>query len=57
MNLKVQFAFLNIKELFPNQTVSICVEPPSVNELKIRLQKRGSDSNERIAKRLENLKL
>ena len=46
---------LNIKKLFPNQTVSIFVEPPSLNELKIRLQKRGSDSNERIAKRLERI--
>ena len=46
---------LNIKKLFPNQTVSIFVEPPSLNELKIRLQKRGSDSNERIAKRLQRI--
>ena len=46
---------LNIKKLFPNQTVSIFVEPPSLNEVKIRLQKRGSDSNERIAKRLQRI--
>ena len=46
---------LNIIKLFPNQTVSIFVEPPSLNELKIRLQKRGSDSNERIAKRLQRI--
>lgn len=46
---------LNIKKLFPKQTVSIFVEPPSLNELKIRLQKRGSDSNERIAKRLQRI--
>ena len=46
---------LNIKKLFPNQTVSIFVEPPSLNELKIRLQKRGSDSNKRIAKRLQRI--
>ena len=46
---------LNIKKLFPKQTVSIFVEPPSINELKIRLQKRGSDSNERIAKRLQRI--
>ena len=46
---------LNIKKLFPNQTVSIFVEPPSLNELKVRLQKRGSDSNERIAKRLQRI--
>ena len=46
---------LNIKKLFPNQTVSIFVEPPSLNELKIRLQKRGSDSKERIAKRLQRI--
>ena len=46
---------LNIKKLFPKQTVSIFVEPPSLYELKIRLQKRGSDSNERIAKRLQRI--
>ena len=46
---------LNIKKLFPNQTVSIFVEPPSLNELKIRLQKRGSDSNETITKRLQRI--
>ena len=46
---------LAIQNLFPNQTISIFVEPPSINELKIRLQKRGSDTDEIITKRLQRI--
>jgi len=31
------------------------VEPPSLNELKLRLKKRGFDSKERIEKRLQRI--
>ena len=46
---------LAIQKLYPNQTVSIFVEPPSINDLKIRLKKRGSDSDKLIAKRLQRI--
>ena len=41
---------ISIQKLYPNQTISIFVEPPSLNELKLRLKKRGFDSKERIEK-------
>tara|TARA_Y100000996_G_scaffold270675_1_gene213051 strand:+ start:231 stop:806 length:576 start_codon:yes stop_codon:yes gene_type:complete len=46
---------LSIQKLYPDQTVSIFVEPPSINDLKIRLEKRGSDSEKIIAKRLQRI--
>lgn len=46
---------LAIQKLYPDQTVSIFVEPPSINDLKIRLKKRGSDSDKIIAKRLQRI--
>ena len=46
---------LSIQKLYPNQTISIFVEPPSLNELKLRLKKRGFDSKERIEKRLQRI--
>ena len=38
-----------------DQTVTIFVLPPSMKDLKARLIKRGTDSAERIAKRLERM--
>jgi len=46
---------LEIQKLYPDQTISIFVEPPSLNDLKIRLEKRGSDSKEIIEKRLQRI--
>ena len=46
---------LSIKKIYPEQTISIFVEPPSLNDLRIRLVSRGTDSEERITKRLERL--
>ena len=46
---------ISIQKLYPNQTISIFVEPPSLNELKLRLKKRGFDSKERIEKRLQRI--
>mgnify|MGYP001383326051 FL=1 len=46
---------LSIQKLYPDQTVSIFVEPPSINDLQIRLEKRGSDSEKIIAKRLQRI--
>lgn len=45
----------SIKQLYPEQTISIFVEPPSLSDLRTRLIKRGTDSEERIAKRLDRL--
>ena len=46
---------LSIQKLYPDQTISIFVEPPSLNELKLRLKRRGFDSKERIEKRLQRI--
>jgi guanylate kinase len=44
-----------LRKHYPNKSLSIFVEPPSTEDLKVRLQKRGTDNNERIIKRLERL--
>ena len=44
-----------IKNLYPNNTISIFIEPPSLKELKSRLENRGTESNDNIIKRLERL--
>ena len=46
---------MSVKNLYPTKTLSIFIVPPSLEELKIRLEKRGTDNNERIIKRLERL--
>ncbi|MFL3025308.1 MAG: guanylate kinase [Candidatus Neomarinimicrobiota bacterium] len=45
----------SVKKLYPNKSLSIFIEPPSVEVLKLRLEKRGADNDERIIKRLERL--
>jgi len=39
---------LRIKKKFPNQTLAIFVKPPSIDELKIRLKTRSTESDEKI---------
>ncbi len=46
---------MSIQKLFPNQAISIFIEPPSLNELKARLEKRGTDTKEIIEKRLQRI--
>ena len=46
---------LAIQKLYPNQTISIFIEPPSLDDLKIRLEKRGSDSLDKINRRLQRI--
>ena len=46
---------LSIQKLYPNQTISIFIEPPSLDDLKIRLEKRGSDSMDKINRRLQRI--
>ena len=48
---------MSIKKLYPDKTVTIFVLPPSMDDLRARLQKRGTDSDERINKRLKRLKI
>ncbi|WP_298779212.1 guanylate kinase [uncultured Polaribacter sp.] len=43
---------LRIKKKFPDQTLSVFVKPPSVDELKIRLKKRKTESEEKINMRI-----
>ena len=47
---------LSIKKLYPNKTFSIFITPPSIDHLRNRLLKRGTDSNERINIRLRRFK-
>jgi len=46
-----------IKEAYFNETMTFFILPPSVSDLKNRLRNRGTDSEERINKRLERLKM
>ena len=43
---------LNIKKLYPENTLSVFVRTPSMEALEARLRLRGTDSNEKIAMRL-----
>ncbi len=44
---------LNIKEKFNERALAIFVKPPSIEELRQRLIKRGTDSMESISQRIE----
>ena len=43
---------LRIKKKFPNQTLAVFVKPPSIDELKIRLKKRQTESEDKINMRI-----
>jgi guanylate kinase len=43
---------LRIKKKFPNQTLAVFVKPPSIDELKIRLKKRSTESDDKINMRI-----
>jgi len=43
---------IHVQKQFPHQSLSIFIEPPSVDELKRRLESRGSETPESIATRL-----
>src|SRR5690606_13145274 len=43
---------LRIKRKFPEQTLAIFVKPPSIDELKIRLKKRSTESEDKINMRV-----
>ena len=43
---------LRIKSKFPNETIAVFVKPPSIDELKIRLKKRSTESDDKINMRI-----
>jgi guanylate kinase len=43
---------LDIKRIYPERPLAVFVEPPSIEELKIRLKKRKTESEDRIAMRV-----
>lgn len=43
---------LRIKKKFPDETLAVFVKPPSVDELKIRLKKRSTESDDKINMRV-----
>lgn len=43
---------LRIKHKFPDKTLAVFVKPPSVDELKIRLKKRSTESDDKINMRI-----
>ena len=44
---------LNVKAQYPENTLSIFVQPPSLDELENRLRSRGTESEEKIQQRLD----
>ena len=47
---------INIKKLYPRETLSIFVMPPTIEELEVRLKIRGTESPESLKKRLDKAK-
>lgn len=43
---------VNVKRLYPDNSLSIFIQPPSIEELKARLTSRGTESEETLAQRL-----
>ena len=43
---------LRIKRKFPDRTLAVFVRPPSVDELKVRLKKRSTESEDKINMRI-----
>ena len=43
---------LRIKKKYPEQTLAVFVKPPSIDELKIRLKKRSTESDDKINMRI-----
>ncbi|MGL6266629.1 MAG: guanylate kinase, partial [Chitinophagaceae bacterium] len=43
---------INVQKQYPNQSISLFIEPPSVNELRKRLEFRGTETPESIEARI-----
>lgn len=48
---------LNVLEIYGSEAISIFIEPPSMDVLRQRLRKRGSETNATLKKRLERAEL
>lgn len=48
---------LNVQEIYGSEAISIFIEPPSMEVLRRRLQKRGSETDITLKKRLERAEL
>ena len=48
---------LKIKSTFPESTLAVFIKPPNIDELIKRLKKRGEESTEKIASRIEKAPL
>lgn len=44
---------VNLKKLYPEQALGVFVKPPSVEELKRRLEGRGTESPEKVKQRID----
>lgn len=44
---------LRIKEKFPEQTIAVFVQPPSIQEMELRLRNRKTDTEEKIKERVQ----
>lgn len=51
LDIDVQGA-VHVQQQYPNQTLSIFIEPPSIEELKKRLESRGTENTESLAARI-----
>ena len=47
----------NVKKKYPNNTLAIFVQPPSIKILEERLKKRATDSEETIQKRIQKAQM
>ena len=47
---------MNIKKIYGNRALSIFIQPPSIEELRCRLEKRATDAPEVIEQRIERAK-
>jgi guanylate kinase len=43
---------IHVQQQFPEKTLSIFIEPPSIEELKSRLQRRGTETKESLEARI-----
>jgi guanylate kinase len=43
---------IHVQQQFPNKTLSVFIEPPSIDELKRRLQTRGTETKESLEARI-----
>ena len=48
---------LKIKKKFPKKTLAVFVKPPSIEELKVRLKNRKTESDERIQMRIDKAEI